>query len=92
MSDEKDLPIPNESFSGKNLDEMQILGVEAYDIYEWTPQRDGKGKPEQVHLHFIVSGLDGVRFAIRFKTPRELDRMIATLTRHRLGVWPKGKE
>lgn len=88
MSD-KTHPIADQEFSGANLDEMQIFPVESYEVCEWTPQRDGQGKPEQVHILFDVGPY---KLAIRLKSAGECDRLIGVLTRHRLGVWPKREE
>lgn len=86
---DKTHPIPDPEFSGVNLDEMKIFPIDSYDVFEWTPDRDGNGTPTQVHLMF---NLGPYKLAIRLKSAGECDRLIGTLTRHRLGVWPKKEE
>lgn len=59
---------------------------EGFDVYEWSPMPPGtKDAPvTQVHLHAIAAF---GRIAFRFKSNRTLDRLIAALLDHRLGVF-----
>ncbi len=88
MSDETH-PIPDASEEVTHEKDMPvIIPVVGYSVYEWCPTPDGTGPAEQVHVHIELP--EGVPpLAIRFKTAGELDRFIAVLARHRLGVWPK---
>jgi len=87
-------PIPEPQFHGKNLRDFPAwLEITSYGVAEWTPQDDGQGKPEAVLLHFeLFKGLDGLQFAIRFKSRAEVNRLIGILGRHRDGVWPAGPQ
>jgi hypothetical protein len=81
----RDLPPPNRI--PRNLDELgfPILPVEEYSVNAWCPGRDGKGPMTQVHLMIKVG--PGY-FAMRLKSPEELDRLIAALEEYRFMVWP----
>lgn len=78
--------IPDPTDPVKNLDESPHLALDGYSIAEWGPERDGKGKPTQVHLVLEVKEL-GVSFVIRFKSADAVDRHIAALLRHRSNVF-----
>lgn len=85
--------IPDSEFSGKNLSDYEaFFEVKEYGVGEWTPQRDGKGKPEALILHFDVELNLGkshiVTFGIRLKSRQETQRLIAILQRHCDSVWP----
>jgi hypothetical protein len=80
-------------FSGKNLSDFaRFAQVGSYGVAEWTPGRDGEGKPEAVMLHFeLAHELDGVTFGIRLKTARSVDTLIDLLAQYRDMVWPLHK-
>lgn len=84
-------PIPEPEFSGKNLrDQPMFLEVQSYGVAEWTPEDDGKGKPEAVILHFDMGkALDGVSFGVRLKSRGEVQRLITMLGQYRDQVWPR---
>lgn len=85
----KKLDIPDESFSGENLDTKPTLFVEMEGVFEWTPERDGRGRPTEVHVVFDVA--DGrARMIMRLKSSDAVDLFIATLMRHRNSVWGAG--
>lgn len=87
--------LPDAEFSGRNCDDGPMIISDHYSIYEWTPERDGKGKPTQVHLVIPVAlstpGKPDIRLevAMRIKSPRALDELVGVLLRHRQGVWGK---
>lgn len=86
----KNSKLPDETFSGQNVDEGgPIVEIAGYSITEWTPERDGKGKPEMVFLALDIPILLPIQLVMRFKGPIEITRMIEGLIRHRDGVWPK---
>ena len=89
MSD-KTHPIPNAESNPENLEGMAIYDIEEYQVAEWCPTPDGTGPAEQVHVLFKLKSI-GPPLVLRFKSDGELDRFIAVLTRHRLGVWPQGE-
>lgn len=78
-------------FSGANLDEQDrpFVEFEHLEVYSWTPERDGKGKPEQVHLKMDVK-IAGVPLTLvqRYKGKGALNSLIDALTKHREEVWP----
>lgn len=81
----------NESkFSGKNLSDFaRFAEVGSYGVAEWTPGRNGEGKPEAVMLHFdLAHEFDGVTFGIRLKTAKSVDQLIGLLEQYRDMVWP----
>lgn len=86
----KKYQVPNEEWSGLNLEDIAILPIASYSVHEWTPGRDGHGKPEQVHIHFTLDlpKMGNIPMAIRFKSRSEINRFITMLERHRDGVWP----
>lgn len=86
----KKIDIPDAEPSGRNLDERRhiVLGDAQVAVYEWMPERDGKGKPEQVHL--VLDVTPEVALTVRFKSSDAIDRFIATLMRHRNSVWGAG--
>lgn len=92
MSKKETHPIPAAELDGTNLAGRAILAVDGgYHVGEWCPTPDGTGDPTQVHVTFNVSALPAP-LVVRFKSAGELDRFIAILARHRLGVWPKRPE
>lgn len=82
------LDIPDADFSGRNLDERRHVALDGYGVFEWTPERDGKGTPTEVHLVFDLEG--EIALVMAFKSADAVDKMIATLMRHRNGVWGGG--
>lgn len=78
-------------FSGANLDESDRPFVEfgKTEVCSWTPERDGRGTPEQVHLLFdvTIAGMP-MRLVQRFKGKGALNALIDALTKHREEVWP----
>lgn len=82
-------PIPEPSFSGKNMRDMAgFLEVASYGVAEWTPEDNGQGKPEAVILHFdLGKALDGVSLGIRLKSKGEANRLIKMLEQYRDQVW-----
>lgn len=84
-------PIPEPEFSGKNLRDIPMfLEVQAYHVAEWTPEPDGKGKPEAVIMQFdLGKAFDGVSFGVRLKSRNEVNRLIAILGQYRDSVWKK---
>lgn len=83
-------PVPDEEFSGKNLkDVAAMLVCDGYGVFEWTPEPDGKGKPEMICLVLeLGADLDGAQIVLRIKSRPEANRLIEILQRHRDGVWP----
>lgn len=77
----------------RNLSEMADYVIEGarFGVYSWTPERDGKGVPTQVHLHFSVDvpGMGEVLFISRMKSHQAVDRCIRALRNHRNHVWPQ---
>ena len=84
-------PIPGPSFSGKNLSDIPVfLEVESYGVAEWTPERDGKGKPQAVMVYLNLAGrFEGVQFGIRLKSRAECNRLSALVGQYRDMVWPR---
>ena len=86
--------IPDAEFSGRNLDERMHVAVDEVHVCEWTPARDGHGKSTEVHLVLDVHAFEPevpLSIVMAFKSADAVDRMIATLMRHRNGVWGGGE-
>lgn len=83
-------PIPEEKFSGKNLDEVPLLlECNGYGVYEWVPGKNGEGKPEAVCLTMLLTGaLDGGQVVLTVKTRAEMNRLVHLLSEYRDKVWP----
>ncbi len=77
-----------------NLDGKPLFKISHYHIGSWCPLPDGKGPAEAVAFHLVVELADGsgdlLEMALRLKTPRAVDELIASLERHRNDVWPGG--
>lgn len=72
----------------QNLSDLMILELDTIGINEWHPERDGKGKPTQVHLALTPKNYPGVRLIMRLKSRRAIDDLIAALQKHADSVWP----
>lgn len=82
--------IPDAEFLGENLDERPTFFFDGYTVAEWTPERDGKGKPEEVCFVLPVDMGDVVvHMILRLKTRVAVDKLIACLARHRDSVFPQ---
>ena len=68
----------------------EVMPSLGYDVIEWQPSPDGTGKPTAVCvvMPFKVGGAEG-SMMLRLKSRRAVDELIATLERHRDGVWPQ---
>lgn len=84
--------IPEPEFSGKNLSDHPVfLEATSYGVAEWTPGRNGEGKPEAVMLHFDMGGaFDGVTLGVRFKSRKEIQRCVTLLQQYSAMVFGKG--
>ena len=69
-------------YSGKDA---YMLPVDGLHIYEWHPEKDGKGDPTEVHL--IIEPTPDVALVFRFKSKRALNKLIAALTVHGQNVF-----
>lgn len=83
----KKLPPVNENI--QNTAGMPAIEIDRYEVREWHPLPDGKGKPTQVHFLLYLKGLEPP-LVIRLKSKDAADTLIESLTRHRLAVWPEG--
>lgn len=64
------------------------IGEPELHIAAWCPDDDAKLPPEQVHLVFVIPGLEEHPFICRFKSPDTLGFMIEELSKYRREVWP----
>lgn len=67
------------------------LGEPEIRIAAWCPDSEAKAPPEQVHLIFIVPGLEDHPLICRFKSPDTLGFIIEELTRYRREVWAEAE-
>jgi hypothetical protein len=61
-----------------------------YHVIEWKPTQDGSGEATAVCLVLPIN-INGKRAEImmRLKSRERVDELIATLEKHRDGVWPR---
>lgn len=70
----------------ENVRDRRIVGSDGYHVYSWSEGDAGAGVPcSQVHL--VVPVVEGVKVALRLKSPRALDELVAVLLAHRKDVW-----
>lgn len=70
----------------RNVRELPIVDGGVYDVYSWSEGDAGAGVPPcQVHL--VVPVAHGVKVALRMKSARALDELVAVLLAHRKDVW-----
>lgn len=72
---------PKEAFSTP-------IGEPSITIAAWCPDSEAKLPPEQVHLIFVISGLEEIPLILRYKSPDTLGFIIEELARYRRAVWP----
>jgi hypothetical protein len=58
-----------------------------YDVYSWSPGKAGAGVPS-TQVHLVLPVIAGVKVALRLKSARALDELVAVLLQHRKDVWP----
>jgi hypothetical protein len=65
------------------------VAAEGLRVVEWHSKPGAKGRPECVAILMDVPalGLPGP-LVMRLKTAAVLDELVASLVRHRAGVWP----
>ena len=74
--------------STKGLQPDAVLPVEALRVCSWCPTPDASGPATQVHL-VVDLGVPGITaFAVRLKSRRAVDELIAALEVNREHVWP----
>lgn len=78
--------IPDADSATCNLKDRPHLMLEGYRIAEWHPEKDGAGKPTQVHLVMDIPEI-GASIAVRFKSADAIDRHVAVMLRHRASVF-----
>lgn len=69
--------------------EVGTLEIKEYGFGQWCPTPDGTGPPEQLWMHFKISGIDEP-FALRFKTRQAWDDFSAIGDGHADQIWPDG--
>lgn len=71
----------------KNMDEAgEFFEPLSVQICKWYPQREGEGKPEQVHI--VLSMATDLHLMIRLKSRAGALAFIADLQKHTDAVWP----
>jgi len=65
----------------------QFAELTDFDIAEWHPEPDGRGRPTQVHLMFKVQGLPDLTMVLRCKGPDGLAKIINALAEHGRNVF-----
>ena len=79
-------PLPDAECNIENLEDLKIISVDEYGVFEWHPDKDGKGKPTMVFLNFKIKD---IQIGIRLKSKGELLRLVEALKRHGDNVWPE---
>lgn len=75
----------------KNVGEDGTMCVASggYSVRSWSSGKVGEGVPaSQVHL--VIPVVAGIDVALRLKSARALDELVAVLLQHRKDVWPNG--
>lgn len=62
------------------------LPVTRYQVAAWTPERDGNGKLEQLHVVLWLQGAE-MPMVMRFKSAQSVQDFIDALERHKKDVW-----
>jgi hypothetical protein len=75
---------PKQAFYGK-------LGKPEIHIAAWCPDDEAKLPPEQVHLVFIIPGLEDFPLICQYKSPDTLGFIIEELIKYRREVWPNAE-
>jgi hypothetical protein len=78
----------------RNLEELQgeFFDLAEITIAEWHPERDGRGRPTQVHLLLKLVGRPDSTFVMRFRGPDTLALIINALTEHGTNVFGRDLE
>jgi hypothetical protein len=72
-----------------NMSELKIVEIAGIRVNEFHPLPNGQGDPTEVHLMLQLRGVDPrQRLALRMKSRRVVDELIAALETHRDNVWP----
>lgn len=71
----------------RNLSDGVYIVSEGYEVAAYTPNKDGKGRPTEVHLILDLEKSMGGNIVMRIKSAEELDRMIEVLKIYRNQVW-----
>jgi hypothetical protein len=70
----------------RNVAELRIVDGGGYNVYSWSPGDAGAGTPA-TQVHLVIPVIDGVQVALRMKSERALDELVAVLLAHRKDVW-----
>lgn len=69
-----------------NYENLKLIpgNIDSLEIAAWTPERDGKGTPTQVHLLInLERPMDDIGIVLRFKGPDTLGVLIEQLQRYK---------
>lgn len=73
-----------------NCDSLpEQMPVKWIHVLTWHPEKDGEGKPEQVHLVLDLGIEEIPYFAVRLKSRDAVNRLIEALETSRNEVWPE---
>lgn len=76
-----------QDFRDKNLSDINPMAVDQIVVLQWHRDKDGKGKPEQVHLLIPVNGLPPM--IVRLKSRRICEKLIEALKNNMEEVFPE---
>lgn len=73
----------------RNLADMsqRFVEIEMIDISEWHPERDGRGRPTQVHVMLTLQGQPDTIYVLRFHGPDTLSQIVNALVEHGANVF-----
>lgn len=73
----------------RNLADMpqRFVEIEMIDISEWHPERDGDGRPTQVHVMLQLTGQPDTSYVLRFHGPDTLSQIVNALVKHGVNVF-----
>ena len=79
--------VPAASVLERNCsDEALILVTPRYEVCSWRPGPAGSGEP-CTEVHLLLPVAEGVRVALRLKSARALDELVAVLLEYRSEVF-----
>jgi hypothetical protein len=81
----QDVP-PAETLEQNLADQPPIAATFVYEVCSWRAGPANSGQP-CTEVHLLLPVVDGVRVALRLKSARALDELVAVLLEYRKGVF-----
>lgn len=84
--------VPEMKVYERDLTDFHVVPAKGFQVCSW---RDGPAHSDipasEVHIVLPLDGkdLEGVKVALRLRSARALDELVAVLLQHRKDVWPE---